>query len=347
MNLHIIEFFSNNWLIISGSLILIGSVLAASVLFLRAVELYRQYKEYHRRFEGHGQGIDANEDFRNRILRYISMHLQVLFKMPVSAAKLGTFVFLFFSVLIGIVIGNYLFEVYGKWDANLPYDQVGIGASFLIGTCACFFPFLLLHAVLQQRRAKLSHQLLKFTEDFEKYYLLKRDAYAAFNEMVDGVEDPVFRNMTYSLIQALQSSSRSKADHEIQLFEHQIGTRFCGIFCILLRESLGMTIDEDSKRRENKDIRVGIRSLIEKMHAIERVNHEDRPDKREIFQIGLATFPCLYGAYYLTKGIIPEGMARKFLFEAPSQLNIFVLAILLGFAGIAVNILISRRKFDL
>ncbi|MEF3313120.1 hypothetical protein PV433_29955 [Paenibacillus sp. GYB004] len=347
MTLLVIDFFSNNWLLISGSLILIGAVLAAAIVFLRAIQLHRQHKEYHRRFESHDQSIGANEEFKNRVLRYVSMHLQVLFKMPVSAAKLGTLIFLFLSVLIGIVTGNYLFDVYGKWDANLPYDQVGIGASVIIGVCACFFPFLLLHAVLQQRRATLSHHLLKYTEDFEKYYLLKRDAYAVFNEMVEEVKDTVLRNMTYSMIQALQSRNRAKAEHEIQLFEHQIGTRFCGIFCILLRESLGMTVDKDSNRRENKDIRVGIRSLIEKMHAIERVNHEDMPDKREIFQIGLATFPCLYGVNYITNGIMLDGTARKFLYEVPMQLNLFILAILLGFAGFAVNILISRRKFDL
>ncbi|MEF2246421.1 hypothetical protein [Paenibacillus sp. IITD108] len=343
------QFFLRNWFMFAAFLILFGTLIMASIVFLKALHLYQEHKDK-KRFEtlGNLQLSNTDEIFNNRILRYISMHLEVIFGIPLAGAKIGTYLFLFFSAVIGCMTGYYLFDIYGKWDANLPYDQVGIGVSVIIGLCASGVPFLLLHAVLQQRRAKLSHEILPFSEEFEKRYLIDRDAYAVLNSMVDSIKNATMQRLTYNLIQGLQAKNRMRAEHELVLFEHQIGTRFAEILCILLREALGITTDvRNDNRRENKDIRVGIRSLIEKMHMIQRVNHEDRPEKQEIFQIGLATFPVLYGVYYLTSGIMPESTAKRYLFEIPAQLNFFVLAVVLGFVGLAVNILISRRKFDL
>ncbi len=344
----VLSLLSQYWFILSAILILCGMILMAALFLHKGMLRLQQKQNYKQRFETMQRGpSDTNQVFNNRLLKYISMHLEVLFNIPLSGAKIGTVVFLLFSIVIGGMTGYILFGVYGHWDTNLPYDQVGIGISVVIGLLASCIPFLILHAILQQRRAKLSHQVLPFVEEFEKTYLINRDAYSCLNTMVESVKDPTMQRLTYNLIQGLQAKNRQRAEHELQLFEHQIGTRFAEILCILFREALSMTVDIDSHRHENKDIRVGIRSLIEKMHLIARVNEEDRPEKREIFQIGLATFPCLYGAYYITSGIMPEVMARKYLFEVPAQLNFFVLAVVLGFLGLAVNILISRRKFDL
>lgn len=341
------NFIVEHWIYISAILILIGSVSCGSIILHRGLNLYREEQEYNRRFETLGGNTGSNIEFGNLALRYISRHMQIVFNLPIPAAKIATYTYIILSLFVGMATGYYLFGVYGQWDPNIPYSTVGVGVSILIGLCSSVMPFILLHAIVQKRRARLSNELLKYVEEFEKKYLIHRDVYTVLSEIPDDINDKIYQDATYRFIQTLQAKNKDKFLFELELFEHQIGTRFAEIFCILIREGLGLEVDADSYRKESKDIRVGLRSLIEKMHGIARINHDDRPNKREIYQVGFATFPCLYGAYYITQGIMPEELARKFLFQVPSQLNIFVAAVLLGFTALAVNIVISRRKFDL
>jgi len=343
----ITNFIVQHWIFISAIFILMGSVSCGSIILYRGLGLYREEQEYNRRFEVLGGHSGLNIEFDYFVLRYISRHMQIVFNIPVPAAKMATYTFIVISFLVGTATGYYLFGVYGQWDPNIPYSNVGVGVSTLIGFCSSLMPFILLHAIVQKRRARLSNELLKYAEEFEKKYLIHRDVYTVLSEIPDAITDKIYQHITYRFIQALQAKNKDKFLFELELFKHQIGTRFAEIFCILIREGLGLEVDVDSHRKESKDIRVGVRSLIEKMHGIARINHDDKPNKREIYQIGFATFPCLYGAYYITKGIMPEELARKFLFEVPSQLNLFVAAVLLGFVALSVNIVISRRKFDL
>jgi len=336
-----------NWFGISGFFILLGSLLISGMLLYLYLRLYRKTKEYDRRFDELESGNGVVVAFQNPALKYLSLHIQSVTKAPLTAVRIMVIGFVIFSIGIGFIVGFRLVDVYGSWKENLPYSQAAAGFAFIVGLLSAFLPFLMLHALIQQRRARLSNQLLAFVEEFEKKYIVNRDIYSVFNELSNDQLEVKYRDSVYRFIQALQFKNYEKFEHELILFEHQIGTKFANIFCILIREGLGLIhLGENENRRETKDIRVGIRSLIQKMHGILRVNQKDKPNKYEIVQIGFMTFPCLYGSFYLTRGIMGE-KASKFLFENPTQMNIFVGAVIMGFVALAVNIVISRRKFDL
>ncbi|RUS44944.1 hypothetical protein [Cohnella sp. AR92] len=332
-------------------LILLGGVVGGIALMFEAVSLYRKQLEIDQRFSDsgafQGKGVRSEDYFKRSWYRLVALDLNALVKLTPSMTRIVLNASLLLSVLIGAACGLWVERSYFQTgNSSLPYNQLSYVIPILIGLGAMLLPFLVLRALIQRRRAKLSHQFLSYVEAFERKYLQKFDLYPTLLELTDVLPSGVFKNMTFRVAQAMQRKQEEKLRFELEVFEHQVGSIFARAFFIMIREAYGL-VNNASGRRETKRISVGLRSQIEQMHGFLRVTTEDKPKKKEIVQVGFFTFPLLYGAHYFGVKMMGDEAARRFMFDSPLGSTLFVASVIFGFLAIIVNLVITRRKFDL
>lgn len=340
------------WMGVSALLILIGSLLLGGLLWARASHLKERtsdaniYAALLRVYQPRPDSLP-----KSRMLAYLSKHMMTVFHVPLAKVRLANSLLIIVSVGLGMTVASRATSIYIGWHGDLPYNMFTIWLPVALGLFACFLPFLAIHALLQIVRVKASHQLLPYLEEFEKQYLARGAVKPALDNMVT-LSQGKYQEMTIVLVHSIQRGNKDKIFEALELFNHQVATRFAETFTVLLREGLGIGLPVKKPAKHNssvsyaKDIGVGLRSLIERMHAQQRVQAADAPKKRELSQVGLLTFPVLYGAHYYAKGLLTD-KARHYLFEIPSQLNLMMAAILIGCIACALNIILGRRKLDL
>ncbi|SED12749.1 hypothetical protein [Paenibacillus sp. GP183] len=347
---NIMYFISYYWIPISMILILFGGISGGILIFLQASQMLAKQHEIDSRFYDNPafNAKGKTEDyFKDSWYRVLALDLNALVILTPIMTRLLIYVLLSISVILGIGTGIWVEQNYFNSGRNpLPFGQLSYIVPIIIGLGVMTIPFLLLRAVVQRRRAKLSHQFLGYVEEFERKYLQKFDVYPALIDLTDVLQTGTFKSMTFRVVQAMQRKQESKLHFELEVFEHQIGSIFATTFFIMFRESYGL-VQNSSGRRESKKISEGLRSLIEQMHGYLRVSHEDKPKKREIVQVGFFAFPLLYGAHYFGIKMMGAAGAKKFMFDSPLGSTMFVGGIFFGFMAIVVNLIISRRKFDL
>ncbi|WP_163860406.1 hypothetical protein [Paenibacillus elgii] len=284
---------------------------------------------------------DAPTEWKPRFagLRYIGRHLSTLLPLSSEAEKYAVGIFVSLSLLFGLFVATRVSVVFVGWNSDLPYNSFSVWFPVFGGVFAAVVPFLIIHSIIQARRVKLSHDLLPYIEEFERQVLAAGSARSAIEKMVSYVEGP-FKDMTYQLIHALQRNHPPYIIEVLELFQHRVGTKFAHVFAVLVLEGLGVG------QPYGKDIRVGLRALVEKMHLQQQTQDTDKPKKRELSQIGLITFPALFGFHWLAKGLLLD-KTHYYMFTVPSQLNILVASCLFGCIAFTCNIIYGRRKLDL
>lgn len=345
------------WMGISALLILISSLLSGGLLWTKASHLKKRTSDaniYAALLRVYQPQMDSLP--KSKVSAYLAKHLMTVFHVPVAKVRLASGILIAGSLGLGGVVASRATSIYIGWHGDLPYNAFTIWLPVALGLFACLLPFLLIHALLQIVRVKASHQLLPYLEEFEKQYLSRGAVKPALDNMVT-LSQGKFQDMTVKLVHSIQRGNKEKIVEALELFNHQVATRFAETFTILLREGLGIGLPVKKKETASKqgspssvsyakDIGVGLRSLIERMHAQQRVQAADAPKKRELSQVGFLTFPVLYGANYYAKGLLTD-KARHYLYEIPSQLNLMMAAILFGCIACALNIILGRRKLDL
>jgi hypothetical protein len=345
-----LELVSHYWLQLSMVLILIGGVTAGIILLVQGFAMYQKQQEIDQRFQGTGISSKkaSNEEYLTKSwFRLFALDLNVLVKLSPSMTRMAIYTILGFSLALGVSCGFWVESNYFKvGNSTLPFSQLSYIVPILIGLGVMILPFLFLRALVQRRRAKLSHQFLYYVEEFERKYLQKFDLYPTMVELTEALASGPFRSMTFRVAQAMQRKQEAKLYFELEVFEHQVGSIFATTFFIMFREAYGL-VQNTQGRRETKKISVGLRSLIEQMHGYLRVTHQDKPKKKEIVQVGLFTFPILYFAHYFGVKMMGAEGAQNFMFDSALGSTLFIGGIFFGFLAIVVNLVISRRKFDL
>ncbi|SDO15672.1 hypothetical protein SAMN04487897_10935 [Paenibacillus sp. yr247] len=336
---------------IAATFILIGSLISSMILLAQFAKLYKKMHEAQEQFNSlESPDQEIRDYFGNFITKTIAMHIHSFIELSPFVTRIVVLVFMLVSIGLGLWSGIRVFEAATYWKSDLPLSHMSGWIALIVGIVVSSLPFLLLHAFIQQRRAKLSHQLLPYVEDFERNYLVTPRVYESMRDMPDKLGEGHLKDMSFRLIQVMQKKDVDRIHYEFRMFEHQIGSKFSEMFIVLLREGLGLShlekIEKNQEaKRETKDIRVGLRALIQKMHGIKRVAHSDKPNKRDIIQVGFLTFPVLYGAYYYGDKLMGD-RASQFLFKNTTQMVFFIGSIVMGIVALAVNIVVSRRKFD-
>lgn len=351
------------WLVISGALLLAGCGMIGIILFRNARHLRQRMKAsdpYVNTWQSFKQETTRLPD--QAFFRYTGLHLMSIFPIKPSSIRTAIGLFLFLSIGLGLIIGLKMYSSYVGWNGELPYNSITIWLPLVSGLFTSSIPFLLMHSIIQVRRVKLSYQLLPYAEELERQYLDHESIKPALEALVPNTSDPL-QDFTYRLIHGLQRGQYVRVLDTLALLEHQIGTKFANVLAVLIREGVGigsMPEKEVRKGRQmvihrhgaesgiiyGKDVRMGFRSLVTKMHLQKQVQDKDKPKKREMSQIGLLTFPVLYGAHYFAQRLLTE-KAHHYLFEIPSQLNLFIGAVLVGIIAITLNIIFGRRRLDL
>jgi hypothetical protein len=328
------------WFVMSGGFMLLGGCIAGGTFLQRANHVRKRmnssdpYRSAWQTF--HQESVQLPEQ---KVLRYLGLHLSTLFSLKETAVRRAIGIFFLISMGLGLFTGIKVYAAYIGWSGDLPYNSFTIWLPFISGLFAGFIPFLFMHAFIQIGRVKKSYQLLDYAEELERQYLALEAIKPALEAVTEHTKG-VLQDLTFRLIHALQRGHLQQILDVLALFEHQIGTKFAHVFTVLIRE--GAAVDS----RYGKDIRVGLRSLIEKMHLQQQVQSKDKPKKREMSQIGLLTFPVLYGAHHFASAILAD-KARHYLFEVPSQLNIFVGAILIAVISFTLNTIFGKRRLDM
>lgn len=340
---------------ISAFIELLSSLYLSLSLMIQALTLSKKLKKaniYHSMWSEREQ--EDKRQFKNKILFTLSLHIGSFVDLSIAALRRAVWSFIIISVLIGIFTGYLLVHTYMGWSSQvgeeLPYNTFNIWLPVAVGLFACITPFLLMFSLIQSRRGKLSHQLLPYIEEFEKQYLVKKNIKPALDDLLDLLPNGTLQDLTYRLIHSLQRQNHDRIELIIRIFENQVGSKFAMAFCVLLREGTGLTSGRENKTLmlQTKDIRMGLRSIIQKMHGQKQVQEIDKPKKRDLRMVGYITLPLIYFVWKGVGGFLADDkLAKHFLFEIPSQMNIFVIALIAGFASITLNVILGKRKLDL
>lgn len=334
------EAVQRKWLPISGVFLFLGFLVAAFAIWRNAIHLRKRMIETHvymaawLPYKQDGVAMPGN-----RVFRYVAMHLGSLFTLDTSRLNIASRWFVLGSLGLGIFAGYKATSVYVLWQGDLPYNSFSIILPIVAGVFVGCLPFLLLHALVESRRVKLSHSLLEYTEELERQYLTFESMRPALETLALQTGGQL-QDLTYRLVHALQRGKVDRILDVLELLKHQIGTRFAATLAVLIREGSGVG------EPYAKDVRIGLRSLIEKMHLQRQAYEADRPEKRQIWWIGMATFPVLYGTHEYSLRMLKE-KSNHYLFEVPSQMTLFILSLSVGLTAIALNMLLGRRKLDL
>jgi hypothetical protein len=342
---------SQYWLSISMVLILLGGVGCGIDFFIQGAKLYQIQQEIDQRFNdtSFGRSTSPNNEqyFKKSWYRVVAMDLNAIVMLSPTATRITLFLLFSVSIVLGVFCGLWVQDNYFKAGSSLlPFSGLSYIVPCFIILAVMLLPFIFLRAFVQRRRAKLSHQFLNYVEQFERKYLQKNDLYPTMMELTDVLLTGPLKSMTFRVAQAMQRKQESRLIFELDVFEHQVGSIFATTFFIMFREAYGLD-HKDTGRREAKKISVGLRSLIEQMHGYLRVSHQDKPKKKEIVQVGFFAFPILYASYYFALKMMGEDGARRYMFESVIGSTLFIGGVFFGFMAIVVNLIISRRKFDL
>jgi hypothetical protein len=343
-----------HWIMISAFLILISAIYLAVTIMIQALNLSKKIKKaniYHTLWTER-----AHEDkrpFKNKILFTLSLHIGSFLDLSIGALRRAVWTFIGLSLFIGVFTGYTIVNTYMGWSKvgdELPYNSFNAWLPVAAGVFAGLIPFLIMFSFIQSRRGKLSHQLLPYIEEFETQYLVKRNIKSALDELLELIPKGTLQDLTSRLIHCLQRQDYERIELILRIFENQVGSKFAMAFCVLIREGTGLTTSSESRTLmlQTKDIRMGLRSIIQKMHGQKQVQEMDKPKKRDIRMVGYITLPLLYGVWKMVRSFLAdENQAKHFLFEIPSQMNIFVIALIAGFTSITLNIIFGKRKLDL
>ncbi|WP_240420371.1 hypothetical protein [Paenibacillus periandrae] len=331
--------------------ILLGGVGCGIHFLIQGIKLHQIQEEIDHRFSENGFGRLSPQNnehyFEKSWYRVVALDLNALIMLSATATRVTLIIIFTASIVMGITCGIWVQNNYFKAGSSLlPFSGLSYIIPVLIIFAVMLLPFIFLRAFVQRRRAKLSHQFLNYVEEFERKYLQKYDLYSTMMELTDVLHTGPLKSMTFRVSQAMQRKQEIRLVFELDVFEHQVGSIFATTFFIMFREAYGLD-HKGTGRREAKKISMGLRSLIEQMHGYLRVSHQDKPKKKEIVQVGFFAFPLLYGAYYFALRMMGEDGTRKFMFESVIGSTLFIGSIFFGFMAIVVNLIISRRKFDL
>jgi hypothetical protein len=334
----ILYWLQNHWLIVSGLLMFVGATGVGGLLWIHATQLKRSISNaYVGKWEIAIQQTENKS--RYKWISYIELHMTSLYALSPRSSRVAAWLLVGVSGMLGVSVGLKAHLEYKGLKGTLPYNELAAWMPFVVGLFASALPFLLLHTIVQAKRVKLSHDLLVYVEEFERQYLALGAPKPALESLIAHTKGPL-RELTYRLVHALQRNRHEQILEILILLEHQIATRFAHVFAVLLRESIGIGAPY------GKDIKVGLRALIEKMHLQRQTQAADQPKKRELSQVGLLTFPVLYGGYYFGSEILAE-RAQRYLFDAPGQLNLWMGALLMGMFACCMNLIAGKRKLDL
>jgi hypothetical protein len=287
------------------------------------------------------QAGDASNEWKPRIraLRVVGRHLSSVMTLSSKTEPMAVGFFCLLSILLGLAVAWQLSARPIGGQGVLPSGTDSLWIPLIGGIFSSILPCLIIHAMLQSKRVKRSYELLPYTEELERQLLATGSPRSALEKLVL-VEDGSLRQVTYRLIHAIQRGNEPYFAETLAIFEHQVGTKFAHVLMVLIREAVGVG------QPYGKDIRVGLRSLIEKMHLQQQIQDADHPKKREISQIGMLAFPALFGFYELAKQMLSD-KTSYYMFETPSQMNLFIASVLLGCLAFTCNIIFGRRKLDL
>ncbi|MEI7026187.1 hypothetical protein [Paenibacillus sp. y28] len=342
------DFLQRYGLQFSAVFVLIGFGLMGGLLLRKAgqtLQVQQERDAYARAWRTmHGE----QETLPNHaVYRYLLLHLtSVLPSIPKRQMIYRVHAFLLCSAVLGLFVGTKAVSVYIGWAGNVPFNSFTIWFPIVAGLFAAFLPFLLLHSVIQTMRVRLSHLLLEYVEEFERQYLAHHGSVMNALRGLLLQTNGTLQQLTAMIIHAIQRGNKPAFLTTLMLFEHQIASRFAQVFVVLLKEGVGISGLEGRKVEHPKDIRVGLRSLIDKMHLQAQVQAQDQPKKREMIQVGLMVFPTLYGASYMAGEFLMQ-KKHYYLYEIPSQMNVFIASILMAFLALSLNLILGKRKLDL
>jgi len=344
-----VEFVSEYWMFGCMLFILLGGIGCGFALFMQAARLFRIQQEVNSRFHESSSGAGKSTEvyFKNSWYRLFALDLNSLVKLSPASTRVTLVAIFTIWLLLGILCGIWVENNYFESGRNLiPFRGLSHVVPIVIAIVITAAPFVFMRAIVQRRRAKLSHLFLPYVEQFERKYLQKYDLYPTVVELTDVLTTGPLKSMTFRVAQAMQRKQEEKLNFELDVFEHLVGSIFATTFFVMFREAYGLDKNATG-RRETKRISVGLRSLIEQMHGYLRVTHQDKPKKKEIVQVGFFAFPILYGAHYFGVQMMGADGAKRFMFDSAVGSTLFVGGVFFGFFAIIVNLVISRRKFDL